>query len=641
VVKDKKITSVTEAFSYLLENIPNFGKWKISPTERTYRLARMEFLLNHFENPHLAYKTFHVAGTKGKGSTATFLASVLDAAGYKTGLYTSPHVSDPGERILVAMTPIEDRILIELVNQMRNVVESIPSASLPGSFQLTPFELLTVLAFLYFRVTKCHFAIIETGIGGRLDATNIIRPSACLLTPVDLEHTDILGDTIERIAKEKSGIIKPGIPVFSGFQVPEVKSILKEVSDSQKSPISFLDEEIEKFSVDLSPEGTIFVLKLKGMEERKFTLKLLGEFQAENAALAYLVIRNIFPHVSDGIITKGIEKAFLPGRMELIQTNPPVILDGAHTPLAGKRLWSSFSKIFPAKGILIFGAISGKKIEEMARILAPGFREIIISTPGYFKESNPDEVFSVFKQLNSYTILEKDPSEALQKALKASHNELPILVTGSFFMVSEIRKFFLNFNMEKAIMRKKIQTILRKLTPEDIRKRSSIISGRLFQTDWWNKAQIILAFCSMEGEVDTREIIQTAIDEAKMVVVPRVQDRDLIFHQIRDLEDDKDFTVSHWGIKEPCDFLPMLNPAEILPQTCLIITPGLAFDKHKHRLGRGGGFYDRFLCRVRQCDSLTIFAIGVCFSEQLLEQVPIGDHDCPVDGVVTEQEIIY
>jgi 5-formyltetrahydrofolate cyclo-ligase len=195
--------------------------------------------------------------------------------------------------------------------------------------------------------------------------------------------------------------------------------------------------------------------------------------------------------------------------------------------------------------------------------------------------------------------------------------------------------------MEKAITRQKIQAILREMSATDIRKKSTLISRRLFQTDWWHEAETILAFCSMEGEVETEEIITAALGETKTVVVPRVDGRDMIFHQIRDLKSEEDFRVSDWGIKEPCDFLPALDPANIPSQTCLIVTPGLAFDKQKNRLGRGGGFYDRFLCQIRACDCLTIFAIGVCFSEQLLKHVPVGDHDCPVDGVITEEEIIY
>ncbi len=440
----KNYTSVAEAFSYLLGLVPNLGKWKISPSERLYRVDRMRKLLEGFDNPHLAYQTIHITGTKGKGSSAAFLASALDAAGYRTGIYTSPHVSDPGERISISK-PIDDACIIaDLVNQIQNMIESTPVASLPGSFQWTTFELVTLLAFLYFRATECHIAVIETGIGGRLDATNVIQPLACLFTPVELEHTDVLGDTIESIAGEKSGIIKPGVPVFSGVQVPEVKTIFQEVSAANRSPIRFLDEEMEQLSITIEAEGTKCVLKLKGVEERKFRLRLLGEFQAENASLAYLALRKTFPQMSCEIIEKGLGKAFLPGRMELIQTKPPVILDGAHTPLSIQGLLSSFRKLFPKKGILIFGSISGKQTEAMAKTLAPEFREIIISTPGYFKESNPNEVYNIFKKLNSDTILEKNPLEAVQKALKVSQHDFPILVTGSFFMISEIRKFFSN-----------------------------------------------------------------------------------------------------------------------------------------------------------------------------------------------------
>ena len=179
------------------------------------------------------------------------------------------------------------------------------------------------------------------------------------------------------------------------------------------------------------------------------------------------------------------------------------------------------------------------------------------------------------------------------------------------------------------------------MSPEDIQKRSARISERLFQTAWWHNAEIILAFCSMEGEVDTEEIIKTAIAGAKMVVVPRVQGKDLIFHHIRDLEREEDFRISDWGIKEPCDFLPVLDPTGIPHHTCLMVTPGLAFDKQKQRLGRGGGFYDRFFCQIRACECLMMYAIGVCFSEQLLERVPVVAHDCPVDGVITDDEVIY
>ena len=435
-------TSATAAFWQLLNDVPNLGKWKIAPAERAYRLERMRLLLERFERPHLACQTIHVAGTKGKGSTATFLAAAFQAAGYRTGLYVSPHVSDPVERISVALAAPAAGVIAELVAQIRAVIETLPAAALPGGFPFTAFELLTLLAFLYFRATACEFAVIEAGIGGRLDATNVIQPAACLLTPLDLEHIDVLGDTLADIAREKSGIIKPGVPVFCGFQPPEVKRIFQEASVAQAAPIRFLDEELETLAVNLSPAGTAFTVKFKGLAERTFKLKLLGEFQAENAALAYLASRRMLPQINAETLVNGIANAFLPGRMELIQATPPVMLDGAHTPLAAQRLWDSFRRLFPQPGILIFGAVAGKNIAAMADILAPGFREIIISTPGSFKDSDPAGVYHIFEQRHPCVRLVKDPAAALQTAVQAAHQELPILVTGSFFMVAEIRRFF-------------------------------------------------------------------------------------------------------------------------------------------------------------------------------------------------------
>ena len=441
--KNKKVTSISDAFTYLLGLVPNLGQWKISPTERTYRLDRMRLFLERLGNPHRSYQIFHVAGTKGKGSTSAFLTSILETAGYNIGLYMSPHVSDAGERISVSIPPSDIHILTTLVSEIQEVIESIPPDSLPGSFEITAFELVTLLAFLYFRAAGCQYAVVETGIGGRYDVTNVVHPRACLLTPVDLEHMEILGNTLECIARDKSGIIKPGIPVFCGIQTPEVTRVFQEESLSQNAPIWFLDEEIEHLAAHAGTKETAMTLKLRLQEERKFRIRLLGEFQAENAALAYLVIRQLFPHIPCETIEKGLEKTFIPGRMELIQTHPPIMLDGAHTPLAAERIMTSYKKMFSKKGILIFGSIVGKSPEEMAKILAPAFREIIISTPGYFKKSDPDEVFRIFREYHPNTVLKKEPPEALQKALEAAQNELPILVTGSFFMIAEIRKLLL------------------------------------------------------------------------------------------------------------------------------------------------------------------------------------------------------
>ncbi len=192
--------------------------------------------------------------------------------------------------------------------------------------------------------------------------------------------------------------------------------------------------------------------------------------------------------------------------------------------------------------------------------------------------------------------------------------------------------------MEKTVVRKNIRKILQKLTSDEIQARSSSISQLLFQTAWWKKANTVLAFCSMEGEVDTGEIINSTLSAAKTVGVPRVEGNDLVFHHIQSLEED--FCSGCFGIREPEASLPVLNPSTLNPQNVLIIAPGLAFDRKKNRLGRGKGFYDCFLQYMRRFPHLTITVIGICFSEQVLAEVPVGTHDQPVDGVITEREVL-
>ncbi len=436
------IYSISEAFWSLLRLVPNIGTWKISPEERTYRLERMAVLLDCLDNPHLAYQTIHIAGSKGKGSTAAFLAAVLRAAGYRTGLYTSPHVSDPAERISAFPPPDDNRFIDGLVRQLQQLVGDFPPEKLPGSYHVTAFELVTLLGFLYFRAANCQDAIIETGIGGRHDATNVVQPIACLFTPVELEHSDVLGGALADVAREKSGIIKPGIPVFSSPQAAEVKDIFRKVSSSNHADIRFLDDEWEQFFVNTTIEGTTCRFRLRGQPERQVTLRLVGDAQAENASLACLALKTIFPVLSDDTIRQGLAQAFLPGRMEMIQHNPSVMLDGAHTPRAVQHVLSTFKTIFPQKGILLFGAVAGKNIEAMAEILAPAFQQVIISTPGTFKKSHPDTMFQTFQQFHSDVILETEPPAAFRQALTASQGVLPVLVTGSFFLVAEIRALF-------------------------------------------------------------------------------------------------------------------------------------------------------------------------------------------------------
>lgn len=422
------------------ESFTNLEKNTLPADKRSFRLDRMRSLLALFGNPHEALRIIHVAGTKGKGSTAVLIASVLHAAGVRTGLYTSPHVHSATERISLQGEPPRDDLIVGLGRAIKTAIDALPAEGMPGHFAPTTFELLTLLAFLYFRDAGCTDAVIEVGIGGRLDATNVVSPAACVITPLDLEHTDILGDTLELIAFEKAGIIKPGAPVFIGFQAPAAREVFQKVCTERGAPGTFLDEEVGAIDARVDARGTSFTLRLGKEPTVDFRLSLVGEFQAENAALAYLTLRRTRPEILPAHYRDGFLSATLPGRMEVRSGAPVIVLDGAHTPLAVTRLLESFRKICPGPSILIFGSVSGKKPMEMAAILAPAFTHIIISTPGTFKESNPREVAEIFSARNPATRLEKDPREALRLARELSGGRMPILVTGSFYMVSEVRK---------------------------------------------------------------------------------------------------------------------------------------------------------------------------------------------------------
>ena len=435
------ISSLKEAFDYILTLKPP-ATHKMTPVERTFRVSRMRLFLERFGHPDRAYQTIHIAGTKGKGSTAAFLASILKAAGLRVGLYTSPHVSDPAERISASMPLRDPRRLTEIIADIETMLAELEPEALPGGFDITPFELVTLFAFIYFRETDCQIAVIETGIGGRCDVTNVIAPIASVLTPIDYDHTEILGDTLEKIAKDKAGIIKLGVPAFCGLQPPEVKTVFRAESALQQTVIRFLDEELTTFTAQTNPEGTSATFAFDDMTPRIVPLRLSGQFQAENAALAALVIRHIFPNISRDAIEKGLSEAFLPGRVEVVSTAPPVVLDAAHTPLAIRRALEAFQQMFPGEAVLIFGAVHGKNYTEMARLLAPAFRDVIISTPGTFKQSEPEDVFHVFQQQHPRSHFEKNPADALILAQTLSDGRSPILVTGSFYMVAEIRKLF-------------------------------------------------------------------------------------------------------------------------------------------------------------------------------------------------------
>ena len=427
-----------------MESFTNLERRNSGYTVRLYRLDRMRSLLEHIGNPQNDFLSIHIAGSKGKGSTASFLAKGLQALGYKTGLYTSPHLCDYRERFTLAGTFFSEEELISVANTLVQRLEGFQFTDEWGTADPTAFELYTAFAFLLFSLTECSWAVIETGLGGRLDATNTITPKASVITPIELEHTAILGHTITLIATEKAKIIKSGVPVFIGRQSEAARNVFIEEALAQGSRLPELEIEVESLATRTPMAGERVKITWKDGEETKLLLGMRGEVQAENSALALLVLRNLglyLPQTTE----RALESARLPGRMEFIAHNPAIIIDGAHTVESLRHLVNSFMQLFGTEGnTVIYGALEDKDHVHMTRNILGVFDHIIVSKPGSFKKSDPDGLFLLLQQEARQMLapprvyLEKDPDKALRLAESLTGEHQAILCTGSFYLGGEI-----------------------------------------------------------------------------------------------------------------------------------------------------------------------------------------------------------
>jgi dihydrofolate synthase/folylpolyglutamate synthase len=431
-------------FCSYMESFTNLERRNSGYTVRLYRLDRMRALLHHIGNPQDEFKSIHIAGSKGKGSTASFLAKGLEAAGFKTGLYTSPHLCDYRERFTLSGTWFTEDQLVGAANELVTRLEGFSFADEWGTAEPTAFELYTAFAFLLFSLAGCDWAVIETGLGGRLDATNTIMPVASVITPIELEHTAILGHTITLIASEKAKIIKPGIPVFISRQCDEARSVFIQEAQSQHAVLTDLTIEVESLAHRTTAEGEQVHVTWKDGSETRLLLSMRGEVQAENSSLALLVLKRLGLYVPQ-VTELALQEARLPGRMEFICLDPPIVIDGAHTVESLRHLMSSFMQLYGKKGnTVIYGALEDKDHVHMTHLLLPVFDRIIVSKPGTFKKSDPDSLYTLLQEESKemvdppVIILEKDPQKALHMALEQTEKANAILCTGSFYLGGEI-----------------------------------------------------------------------------------------------------------------------------------------------------------------------------------------------------------
>ena len=438
--------------------ISRFINLESKPNQKAYKLDRMKILAELADHPEKCAPIFHIAGSKGKGSVTGMIASILEASGIKTARYISPHISNFRERISMGQEFLSEDIYTRAGNELRKIIEFIPSSPKAKLFDTTLnegeeptfFELMTLWFFLCARLSSCGAMAVETGLGGRLDATNILTPLVSVITLIELEHTEYLGNTIPAIAGEKAGIIKPGKPLVLSEQTLPALEVFKERAALNNSPLLYFPGCAKVHNVQVNREGTRFDLMLK--IEKTTTIQNLfipipGEVQAKNAGLAVLAVLTAFPHISNEQIKKGLTGFTLPARFEHISDKPHFIIDGAHTKQSITMCLNTFSALYGRNGILVFGCAEGKDVLSMAELCVPLFSSIIITTPGTFKKSSPEHIYEVFeeeiKKTNNTPALFFIPNtdEAITTAINLSlEHDLPILGTGSFYLSGEIRK---------------------------------------------------------------------------------------------------------------------------------------------------------------------------------------------------------
>ncbi len=418
-----------------------------------FDLRRMHELLIHFDNPHLKARTIHIAGTKGKGSTAAMIASALSAAEYKTGLYTSPHLIDMRERFRIDGKFISKITIVDLVDCLKPVVEVVNKEAKFG--RLTTFELLTALAFLYFSHYPVDFQVIETGLGGRLDATNVVQPEICVITAIGFDHVDVLGNSLITIATEKAGIIKTGSVVVSSPQPGEAASAIKE--KCLESNARFI-----QVGKDVSWRGHGFksntqLIEIYGrLKKYRIALPLLGGCQQENAAAAVATLEALVENgtdiTHDNIIT-GLEKVRWPGRFQVIQQKPLVVVDGAHNQTSIHQFKLSLasyerncigfkkSKNPFDRAILIIGTSADKDISSIVSELFLLFNKVIVTRSRHPRAMAPSSIAAEFGRYGIEASVTNSIPEAISLAFSKVGERDIICIIGSLFVAGEAVKY--------------------------------------------------------------------------------------------------------------------------------------------------------------------------------------------------------
>jgi len=440
-----------------------------SATDYLYNLQRFGIklgldniteLLSRLSDPHKELKCIHVGGTNGKGSVCAFIASVLQAQGYKVGLYTSPHLVNFTERLRINFKKIGRDNVVRLITKIKPVIESMAAES--KTKQPTFFEVATAMAFLHFAENNVDFAVLEVGLGGRLDATNVIKPLVSVITRIAHEHTEHLGKRLDRIAWEKSGIIKENIPVVTSEL--KFQKVIRDSAKKKNARLIAIGKDI-KYKRGISTlEHQSFSVTGKGRYNLK--TKMLGSYQTENAAVAVGAVETLMDggiKITSAAVRKGIYSAEWPGRFEIVKTQPLVILDCAHDPDGARALAKSLKELKPKSVTFVIGTLKDKDAEGMAKFLGPLADRLIITTPNTPRACEAIEVKKAFEPYVDKIEILKEVGSAVEHALSSTAISDTICIAGSIYTVGEAIEGL------RTMKTKKIDEVMKRLRAKYLR----------------------------------------------------------------------------------------------------------------------------------------------------------------------------
>ena len=582
-------------------------------------LERTKELLRSLGEPQKQLRFVHVAGSNGKGSTSAMLASVLRQAGYRTGLYTSPHIQDFSERIQINGEPISGIDLAAATERVRAIADQMEDHP-------SQFELITAIAMLYFAEKKCDVVVLEVGMGGALDSTNAIdAPEVAVITNIGLEHTEYLGDTLEEIAATKGGIIKPGCSCVVYPSDPVVVQTIASVC-KQQSVIMTVAETDAVIPESASIDGQQF--SFHGMDG--LFLPLLGDHQLSNAAVALTALEALRRrgwNIPESAIREGLAKTVWPARLEVLHRDPLFLLDGGHNPQCAQALVRSIEAYLPQSPVtFLIGVLADKDYEEILRLIRPYGASYICLTPDNPRALPAAELAKLIRQHGQEAEAADCAEDGILAALKTGR---PVTAFGSLYLAGAIRSAF-----PKAMKRYQRRTALaaRNAIPVPEREAGSkAICRAITDSDVYKSAGTILIFNSFGSEADLSGVMRRAAEDGKRVCWPVCVTKNEMSAYAP--QGEISWKTGAYGIREPDpDYSELIRPKEI----DLVICPCAGFDRLGNRVGMGAGYYDRYLPK---CENAA-FMIAA-FEAQRLDHVFTESTDMTMHYIATENGVFH